>query len=90
VTSQAVNTTESSPCQSKESFFYTLVVFGASFKESQAEFVSQFSTLFQSDSTFLVPIAFVSDQDLVNSLRCVLLDIRMPCLDVCASFDKDQ
>ena len=28
-------------------------------------------------------VGLVADEQLVDTLRCVLLDVRMPCLDVC-------
>jgi hypothetical protein len=37
------------------------------------------------DDALLVPVALVADEDLGYAFACVLLDVRMPCPDVCAA-----
>lgn len=73
---------ESSPCQAEESIFNTLVDLCASFHELDSEFFSQFATLFLGNSTLVVPIALVPNENLVDALGSMLFNVLVPGSDI--------
>lgn len=73
---------QNSPGQREERLLDTLVRLRARLQESQPKLVRKLPTLLNSHCAFLVPIAFVSDEDFVDASRSVLLDVRVPSSDV--------
>lgn len=70
------------PCKCEERLFDTLVVFGTGLDKSQTKLIGQLSTLLQRHRSLLVPIALVTNQNLVDSFRSMLLDVLVPSLYV--------
>jgi hypothetical protein len=59
------------------------VALGRDLEEGYAELVGEGLALLGRDDPLLVPVALVSDQDLVDALSRVLLDVCEPGADVC-------
>lgn len=53
------------------------------FEERNAEFVGEGLATLCADGALLLPIALVSDEDLIDAFGCVLLDVGEPGADVC-------
>ena len=76
------NADETVPCKREERLLDTLVDLRRGLHEFDAQFVRELPALLLRDSTLLGPVGFVADEDLVDTLRCVLLDVGVPCADV--------
>jgi len=59
------------------------VALGGDLEEGDAELVGEGLALLGRDDAFLLPVALISNQDLVDALGGVLLDVGEPGLDVC-------
>ena len=70
------------PSKCEESLFYTFIDFRWGLHELDTEFISQFSSLFFGNSTLLGPVWFVSDENLIDTFRGMLLNVGMPCADI--------
>lgn len=58
-----------------EGLFDVGVVLGGDLEEGDAEFVGELLALFDRDGAFLLPVAFITDQNLVDALASVLFDV---------------
>ena len=67
-----------SPSQREECLFDTLVRLCTCLQESKSKLIGELSALFHRNGTFLVPVALVSNEDFVDSVRGVLLNVRVP------------
>lgn len=54
------------------------VALGRHFKEGDTEFIGKLLSLLSRNDTLLLPVTFVSDKDLVDTFRGVLLDVGEP------------
>jgi hypothetical protein len=70
------------PSEGEECFFDIDVGFCRCFDEWDSEFLGEGFALFFGDNAFLGPVAFISDENFVDSLRCMLFDILEPCTDI--------
>ena len=66
-----------------EGFLDIDVALGRDFHERNAELVGEGLALFRRDGAFLFPIAFVTNQNLVDAFAGVLLNVGEPCANVC-------
>lgn len=69
-------------CEAIESLLDVDVVLCGDFKEGDAKLISQLLSLLGGDGSLLLPIAFVSNEDLVYSFTGMLLDVGKPGTDV--------
>ena len=58
------------------------IALGRDFHEGDAELVGQCLALFGGDGAFLLPVAFVADEDFVHAFGGVLFDVGEPGADV--------
>ena len=70
------------PGQREECLLDTLICLCTGLEESQAELVRELLSLIERDRSLLVPVTLVANEDLVDTSRGVLLDIRVPSSDV--------
>ena len=75
------------PCQREERLFDALVHFRGGLHEFDAELVGKLAALLLGHGALVRPVGLVSNEDLVDALRCMLLDIRVPGPDV---FDRSK
>lgn len=69
--------------KAEEGLLDVLVGFGRDFEEGDAQLVCEGLALLCRYSALLLPVALVSDQNLVYTFRCVLLYIGEPGTDIC-------
>jgi hypothetical protein len=60
------------------------VALGGHLEEGDTELVGEGLALFGADHALLLPVALVSDQDLVDTFGSVLLNVLEPGSDVCS------
>jgi hypothetical protein len=70
------------PCECEESLLDSLVCLRTRFEEPEPKLVGELTPLLDRDSSLVVPVALVPDQDLVDTLGGVLLDVGVPCADI--------
>ena len=71
------------PCQCEKCLLDTLVYLCRSLHEFDAELVRELAALFLCNRPLVRPVRLVADEDLVDAFRGMLLDIRVPCADIC-------
>jgi hypothetical protein len=71
------------PGKGKERLLDTLVDLRGGLHKLDAELGRKLAALLLRDSPLVGPVAFIADEDLVHTLRCVLLDVRVPRADIC-------
>jgi len=69
--------------QLEERLFHANVALRTDFHERNAELICKSLTLRSADLALLLPVAFVTDQDLVDAFGCVLLDVGEPGAYIC-------
>jgi hypothetical protein len=69
-------------CKTVKGLLDVDVVLRGHLQEGNAKLISQLLALLGGDGPLLLPVALVSDQDLVNALAGVLLDVGKPGSDV--------
>lgn len=70
--------------EAEESLLDVLVRLGRDFEERNAQLVGECLALLCRHSPLLLPVAFVSNKDLVDAFRCVLFHVGEPGADVCS------
>jgi hypothetical protein len=76
--------TGSVPSQREESLLNLDVALCRRLEEAETKLVRELLTLLLRDDLLVRPVALVSDEDLVDTFRGVLLDVRVPRPDVYA------
>ena len=70
------------PSESEKGLLDAIVDLRTCLKEANTKFVGQLTTLLFGDGLLFDPVRLVPDEDLVHSLRGVLLDVGVPGADV--------
>ena len=71
------------PCKREERLLNTLVNLGRRLHKLDAELVRELAALLLRNGTLLRPVRLVADENLVHALGRMLLNVRVPCADVC-------
>lgn len=70
------------PRQCEKRFLNALIHLCRGLHELDAQLVGELSSLILCDRPLVCPVRLVANEDLVDTLRCVLLDILVPGADV--------
>jgi hypothetical protein len=72
------------PCQCEKRLLDTLVHLCRSLHEQvDAQLISELARLLLCNRPLVRPVRLVADEDLVDIFRDILVDIRVPCSDIC-------
>lgn len=72
------------PCQCEKRLLDTLVHLCRSLHEQvDSQLIGELARLFLCNRPLVRPLRLRSDEDLAEILRDILVDIRMPCPDIC-------
>ena len=71
-------------CQCEKRLLDTLVHLCRSFHEqADAQLIGELARLLLCNSPLVRPVRLVADENLVDIFQDILVDIRMPCPDIC-------
>ena len=78
------------PCKREESLFNAFIDFRRSLNKLDSEFLCKLAALLLCNSPLICPVRLVTNKDLVHTLRRMLLDVSVPCADICVDVRLDK